>query len=634
MGAGASTTVCDELKTASSNDVRAVCAGFSQDVRQKLRAAIDAAEAEQKSSAEKRAATKVDTSPSLRGGDDAPSTFRVVSIADLGRCLVAKRVITPGEVVISEPPLLTSAEGAVTAGEAEAYAALLKMPNDVPEASRIVAILRAYCDAPTSVREAVLDSLSTIEYDASSAVTQSSREQAQAIREAHAWATGHSIESLTSVLTTFKLNAYPSGVGDAGSALFPMIRLIQHSCDSNCVFAPSPSDQRAGRGVVIATRGIAEGEPLTISYHDCTTARRMRRRNLQIKKEFMCRCTRCLAPDWNSQVPCPGCHPRDPNGRLPQDDRCLFSLQAHLGGARGVHYARRDGAKDGDEDLTGPAASRATEPWRCIHCSRVWTSADVFPSGDEIEERLENLVTALELRLGCSLEGDSDPTLLVDADAAIFEVALATTRTALGMRHWATIKLLCLQSLWICAQLSFATERPPGLPDLATCLRTLRTNNGWIWHFCAASGTQPSLFASVGRITLSALAALDEGEDLEGSQLTARCAAVVVAGDIHGLPAQWKADGGDGQVDPHTVRLLKSLDQPPTCAGAATVLRSAGESELNAGAAGSALLFFRRAHLYDPRSAEISARIEAATAAMALSQSVIVATTDTHTATP
>jgi hypothetical protein len=36
----------------------------------------------------------------------------------------------------------------------------------------------------------------------------------------------------------------------------------------------------------------------------------------------------------------------------------------------------------------------------------------------------------------------------------------------------------------------------------------------------------------------------------------------------------------------------------PTCAGISEVLRIAGDRELKGGSAGSALLFFRRAHLY------------------------------------
>ena len=314
------------------------------------------------------------------------------------------------------------------------------------------------------MREAVEDAVSTIEYDESSAMCQSSIEQAQAIREVHPWAAAHSTKSLTKALMAFKLNAF--SFGDHRSALFPTIRLMQHACDPNSVFAPRPIDATAGRGVVIATRSIAEGEPISISYHDTVAGRRMRRKILLHKKQFVCRCTRCRAPDWNSQVPCPGCHPRTPDGRLPTDDPALFSLAAHRGGASRVHYARREAegpneeveaasTVTGDQEAGGQVAGggvagRRPSAWRCTHCLRTWTASDVFPSGsamqeEEIEQEIEHLVSYLELRLGCSHEGHADPALLADADASIFEAALATTGPLLGMRHWATIKLLCLR---------------------------------------------------------------------------------------------------------------------------------------------------------------------------------------------
>ncbi len=188
------------------------------------------------------------------------------------------------------------------------------------------------------------------------------------------------------------------------------------------------------------------------------------------------------------------------------------------------------------------------------------------------------------------------------------------------MRHWATIKVLSLQSLWVCAQLCTA-DAAESAPDLATYLHTLCANDEWLWHFCAASGTQPCFFAHVGRAALSVLTPF-ESEGMEEAQrsLTARCAAVVVAGDVHGLPAQREVGGGAGLADPNAARLLRELDVAPTCAGIATVLRIAGDGELKAGASGSALLFFRRAHLFDPWSDELPARIETAVAAVAASR--------------
>ena len=40
-------------------------------------------------------------------------------------------------------------------------------------------------------------------------------------------------------------------------------------------------------------------------------------------------------------------------------------------------------------------------------CKRAWSTADVFPSSEEVEEDVDNLVMYLELRLGCSLENNA-----------------------------------------------------------------------------------------------------------------------------------------------------------------------------------------------------------------------------------
>ena len=126
--------------------------------------------------------------------------------------------------------------------------------------------MRTYCDSPTLVREAVLDAMSTIKYDMSDAGTQVVLEQVDAIRKVHKWAAAHSAHDLVTVLMAFKLNAY-GFLG--GNALFPTLRLMEHSCESNIIYAPRPSDMRAGRGVAVALRAIKEGERLSTSYDDC-----------------------------------------------------------------------------------------------------------------------------------------------------------------------------------------------------------------------------------------------------------------------------------------------------------------------------------------------------------------------------
>ena len=63
--------------------------------------------------------------------------------------------------------------------------------------------------------------------------------------------------------------------------------------------------------------------------------------------------------------------------------------------------------------------------------------------------------------------------------------------------------------------------------------------------------------------------------------------------------------------DPQASALLAHLGVPPTYRGATSALLAAAEAELHAKAFRSALLFYERAHLYDPKSADIPAFIAA-----------------------
>ena len=67
--------------------------------------------------------------------------------------------------------------------------------------------------------------------------------------------------------------------------------------------------------------------------------------------------------------------------------------------------------------------------------------------------------------------------------------------------------------------------------------------------------------------------------------------------------------------------LLSYVPAPPTYRGATSALLAAGDAERHAQRFGSALLFYERAHLYDPLSEDIPARIAAARAWRVLTSS-------------
>ncbi|KAH8107391.1 hypothetical protein DFH11DRAFT_1711684, partial [Phellopilus nigrolimitatus] len=74
--------------------------------------------------------------------------------------------------------------------------------------------------------------------------------------------------------------------------IFPDISRINHSCSPNAVWA---FDSRALWAEIRATRPIAIGEEITISYIPPTDSRAERQQTLKDKYGFTCHCTQCAA---------------------------------------------------------------------------------------------------------------------------------------------------------------------------------------------------------------------------------------------------------------------------------------------------------------------------------------------------
>ena len=83
--------------------------------------------------------------PTSLAARNSGDVVRIVSVPDLGRCLVAARAIEPGEVVISELPILSSAVGeSLLKDDEEDAAPFKKLGASSPASRRLIAILRAY----------------------------------------------------------------------------------------------------------------------------------------------------------------------------------------------------------------------------------------------------------------------------------------------------------------------------------------------------------------------------------------------------------------------------------------------------------------------------------------------------------
>ena len=75
----------------------------------------------------------------------------------------------------------------------------------------------------------------------------------------------------------------------AGTALFEAASLLNHSCEPNLGVALSPGAHLS----LFASRDVAAGEELTISYVDAGLDVDTRRRALRHGYGFECRCARC-----------------------------------------------------------------------------------------------------------------------------------------------------------------------------------------------------------------------------------------------------------------------------------------------------------------------------------------------------
>ena len=433
----------------------------------------------------------------------------VVTRPGLGRCLVATSTILAGETIISEEPALqTSPEG--------------DEQIDAP-----TAVLRAYCSASSDIQQTVIGSLATIEYESTCSTAVKAREDAEQIAESHLWAQGHDVNSLQLAIMAFRLNGH-SFNGGRSAALFPLLSKAQHSCSPNALYQPTGIE---GRYVALTT--ILSGDEVVMNYlgAEATMGHRMRRSLLQMQKLFLCRCERCRAPDWSTQVPCPSCHPRSgEDGMLPIDviidddeDDDDDEIEGSNDGGDGPKPATgrvRYVVSTADGSETTSAEEGAC--WRCHSgCGGSFTSASCFPAlevtdgdgevmmtgggvalGRRLETRLSTLVCSTEAaihaeqsRLGCGPAGGGCvpyQTILEAVSAAMH---------ALGPRHWVTAKIANVQSEWLAGQMALPeAQRAEDMPPVADVLSALAENVDRVWGFCAHSRNPPFEFSAIHKV--------------------------------------------------------------------------------------------------------------------------------------
>lgn len=185
----------------------------------------------------------------LVGQADGPAPFRVQAIPGKGLGLVATRPIRRGHAIMAHTPVVL---------------AHLDIISKMATADQHRLLDAAVAQLPARTRAAYM---------------------AQA-----ASAGGHAVADV------MHTNAFGLNLGVAGAprhfANFPEVSRFNHDCRPNVAYYTTPLLQH----VTHATRAIAAGEELTISYVDATRARAVRQERCRRSWGFRCTCAHCALP--------------------------------------------------------------------------------------------------------------------------------------------------------------------------------------------------------------------------------------------------------------------------------------------------------------------------------------------------
>ncbi|CAG8974815.1 hypothetical protein HYALB_00000429 [Hymenoscyphus albidus] len=173
----------------------------------------------------------------------APGLFTIESIPDKGKGVIAAQDITPGTLLISEPPLLTTA---------------------------------------------VITSIPTTEADLARALKASSKGIQRAFLSLH----NNYVGQGTPLTNIIRSNGYPLGASSDVGGVFELTSRINHSCQPNAYHGWNPLLEEH---TVYAIRQISAGEEITLAYHYGGPSE-YRKEILKERFGFDCTCSICTLP--------------------------------------------------------------------------------------------------------------------------------------------------------------------------------------------------------------------------------------------------------------------------------------------------------------------------------------------------
>lgn len=226
----------------------------------------------------------------------ADSNISVIdSGTDLGRVVVAKRDIAPGEVVLHEDPLLI-------------------WRDDGAGDEKDISMMQAFARASPATREALLGL-----YHPPLSSAEGERAQEHAEMLVHDRGIEVAVEKVQRLLMIHACSThnfrrvedfdgpseviYATGTEIAGNyaALFAIGSQVEHSCLPNAVYRSS-----SGHLLYLAARAIRAGKRVSFAYSSDDPERTLqeRRDRLLATKFFICQCVLCRGPEMNRPLTC------------------------------------------------------------------------------------------------------------------------------------------------------------------------------------------------------------------------------------------------------------------------------------------------------------------------------------------
>jgi methylphosphotriester-DNA--protein-cysteine methyltransferase len=264
--------------------------------------------------------TKRDRVVVIREGLQVCFTMSEVKKSPSGNLgLFASKSFHTGNVIMQETPIIVLAPSPTSEGESPKPSALVKVPSSIDawfHGTFRSMVQAGLCWMKQQEKEekdekAILElyfptNESSCEYEKD--VLKVAEEAAEYLRktkpENKDW------ETVEKVMLIWAFNSFERG------RIYPKMSRVNHNCNPNAIIQPDGEAQK-----LVAAADIAEGDEISISYLGSLlyTDTQTRNERLRQTKFFECKCDRCSSEDTAARIPCPSCHPRQPQQSLNED---------------------------------------------------------------------------------------------------------------------------------------------------------------------------------------------------------------------------------------------------------------------------------------------------------------------------